>query len=113
VTEIEPRQMEPHEDGIDRLLRRSMAAPIPSLPPDFDQRLMRELRRRSQPLDRYGRILLTGYCMVSVVVSAVVMRGQGLNWTAIAGTMLGSLAMVAALAWARRVKPATMRYSAT
>jgi hypothetical protein len=41
--------MEPREAEIDRLLRRSMSAPIPSLPPDFDQRLMRELSRGSQP----------------------------------------------------------------
>ncbi len=53
------------EKGI--FLRPSMAAPLPSLPPDFDQRLLRELRRGSQPLDRYGRILLTGYGLTSVV----------------------------------------------
>ncbi len=73
-------EMEPREAGIDSLLRRSMAAPVPSLPPDFDQRLMREVRRSSQPLDRYRRILLDGYGLVSVVASAVVMRGQGLDW---------------------------------
>jgi hypothetical protein len=43
--------MEPREARIDSLLRRSMATPVPSLPPDFDQRLMREVRRSSQPLD--------------------------------------------------------------
>ena len=40
---------------IDSLLRRSMAEPIPSLPPDFEQRVIREARRRSQPLDHYRR----------------------------------------------------------
>jgi len=30
--------MDPREAGIDSLLRRSMAAPVPILPPDFDQR---------------------------------------------------------------------------
>ena len=85
-----------NEDGIDSLLRRSLAAPVPSLPPGFDQRVLGELRRRSQPLDRQGRLLLTGYCLVSVVASAVVMRGQGLDWGVIAGLTLAPLALIAA-----------------
>ena len=46
-------EMEPREAGIDNLLRRSMAAPVPSLPPDFDQRFMRELRH-AWPRARMG-----------------------------------------------------------
>jgi hypothetical protein len=56
MTEKEPREAE-----IESLLRRSMAAPVPSLPPDFDQRLMRQVRRSSSSLDRYDRLLLSGY----------------------------------------------------
>ena len=82
-------EMEPRETGIDSLLRRSMAAPVPSLPPDFDQRLMREVRRGSQPLHCCGRILLTGYGLISALTCGVVMRGQGLDWGAIAVTILG------------------------
>jgi len=104
--------MEPRDAKIDRLLRRSMAAPVPSLPPDFEQRLMREVRRSSEPLDRYGRILLTGYGLISVVTSAVVMRGQGLDWRAIAVMILGPLALVAIVTRARRVARTTMRHSA-
>jgi hypothetical protein len=100
--------MEPREAGIDSLLRRSMAAPVPSLPPDFDQRLMREVRRSSQPLDRYRRILLTGYGLTSVVASAVVMRGQGLDWGAIAGMILAPLALVAAARSAWRATHTTI-----
>jgi len=95
-------EMEPRETRIDSLLRRSMAAPIPSLPQDFDQRLMRELRRSSQPLDRYRWIVLTGYGLTSVVASAVVMRGQGLEWGGIALMTLGPLALVAAAGVALR-----------
>jgi hypothetical protein len=72
--------MEPRQAGIDGLLRQPMAAPVPSPPPDFDKRLMREVRRNSQPLDRYRRILLTGYGLISMAASAVVMRGRGLGW---------------------------------
>ena len=96
--------MEPREAGIDSLLRRSMAAPVPRLPSDFDQRLMREVGRGSQPLDRYRRILLAGYGLTSVLASALVMRGHGLNWGAIAVMILGPLAFVvgARWAWSRR-----------
>jgi hypothetical protein len=87
---------------MDSLLRRSMAAPVPSLPPDFDQRLMREVRRSSEPLNRYGRILLAGYGLTSVVVSAVVMRGQGLGWSAISVMILAPLALITATRWTRR-----------
>jgi hypothetical protein len=94
--------MEPRDAGIDRLLRRSLAAPVPSLPPDFDRLVVRELRRSSQVLDRYRRILLTGYGLVSVVASAVVMRGQGLGWGAIAVMTLAPLALVVIVPWMRR-----------
>jgi hypothetical protein len=88
------------EAKMDSLLRRCMAAPVPSLPPDFDQRLMSEVLRSSQPLDRSRRILLTGYGLTSVVASAVVMRGQGLDWGVISVMTLGPLALVAAARWA-------------
>lgn len=104
-------EMEPREAEIDSLLRRSMAEPVPSLPPDFDQRIMRELRQSSRLRGRY-RFLLSCYGLISVVTSAVVMRGQGLGWGAIAGMILGPLALVAALSWARRITQTRMRYSA-
>jgi hypothetical protein len=105
-------EMEPHQAQIDSLLRRSMAAPVPSLPPDFDQHILRELRRSSQPLDRYRRILLTGYGLTSVMASAAVMRGQGLTWGAIAVLTLGPLALLATVSWSRRATHMTMRPSA-
>jgi len=94
--------METREAKLDNLLRRSMAAPVPSLPPDFDRRVMRELGRSSESLGRYRWILITGYGLLSIVVSAVVMHGQGLGWGAIAGTILGPLVLVATMLRARR-----------
>lgn len=102
-------EMKPDEAGIDSLLRRSMNVPVPSLPPDFDQRVMREVRQNSPVLDRYRRLLLTCYGLISVVISAVVMSGQGLGWGAIAVTILGPLSLVAAVPWARRATHATIR----
>ena len=105
-------EMEPREAGIDSLLRRSLAAPVPSLPPDFDQRLMREVRRGSQPLHCYGRILLTGYSLISALTCGVVMRGQGLDWGTITVTILGPLALIAAARWTRRATYTTMKHDA-
>jgi hypothetical protein len=103
--------MEPSQPGIDSLLRRSMAAPVPGLPPDFDQRVMRKLRQSSPVLSRYRRILLTCYGLISVLTCAVVMRGQGVEWGAIAVMILGPLALVAAAPWAWRATHTTMRHS--
>jgi len=97
-------EMEPRETGIDSLLRRTMAAPVPSLPPDFEQGVMRELRQDLQVPDRYRRILLNGYGLISVVTSAEVMRGQGLDWGPIAVMILGPLTLVVAAARARHAR---------
>jgi len=105
-------EMEPREAAIDNLLRRSMAAPVPSLPPNFDQRVMRELRRTLQPLDRFRRTLLVGYGLMSVVTSAVVMRGQGLEWGPIAALTLAPLAVIAAVPLVRRATQTTLRNDA-
>jgi hypothetical protein len=102
-----------NDNQMDGLLRRSMATPVPSLPPDFDQRLVRELREQrdgAQPFDRYRRILLTGYGLTSVVASSVVMRGQGLDWGAISVVLLAPLALVAASSLARRATHTKMQH---
>lgn len=86
--------MESRETEIDELLRASMSAPIPSLPSDFEQRLMLEANRRAQPLGRSVRMLLAGYGLLSVLASTVVMRSQGLDWGATAAMILVPLALV-------------------
>jgi hypothetical protein len=92
--------MDPREDEMDRLLRRTMGAPVPRLSPDFHKILLRELRRRSQQPSQFGWILLAGYGGVSSVVSILVMHSQGLGWEAIAVMMVGTLVT---LALARRL----------
>jgi len=86
--------MDPSEAEVDSLLRRSMAAPVPRLPPDFNQVLWCQVRRRSERPNRSGQILLAGYGVMSAAASIVVMRGQGLGWGVIAAMTLGPLAMV-------------------
>jgi|HubBroStandDraft_6_1064221.scaffolds.fasta_scaffold86886_3 anti-sigma factor RsiW len=94
------------EAEMDNLLRRSMAAAVPHLSPDFHQVLARELRRRSETPNRFGRILLANYVGVSVVVSVIVMRGQGLGWVPITVMMIAPLAT---LELARRLRRWPMR----
>lgn len=86
-----------------------MAAPVPRLSQDFDQRLMRKLRQGSQPRNRYRRILIAGYGLTSVVASAVLMRGQGMGWGSIAVMTLAPIALVAVVPWMRRVTHATSK----
>jgi hypothetical protein len=87
-------EMEPGEVEIDRLLRRTEAAPVPRLSANFQLDFERELRRRSQPASRYGRILLAGYGVISAATCILVMRGQGLGWGVIAAMTIGPLATV-------------------
>jgi hypothetical protein len=103
--------MDAHIDGeidleMDGLLRRSMAAPAPVLSRDFDRRLLRKIRKTRDGAgqrSRFRRNLFAGYGLVSVAASAVVMHGQGLEWTAIALAILCPLALVGAAPLARRV----------
>ncbi len=100
MNEMEPRPEE--NDAIDHLLRSSMAAPVPSLPPDFGRRVLRAVRRDSEPIGGYYRKLFIGYGVVSVLVSAALMRGQGLPWGAVAGSVLAPLVLIAAARSLRR-----------
>jgi hypothetical protein len=83
---------------IDTLLRRSMAAPVPRLSPDFHPSLSRKLQRQKP----FGRILLASYAAVSIIVSIVLMRSQGLGWTPAAALTLGPLAALALAIQLRR-----------
>src|SRR5579859_6201957 len=100
--------MEPHEAEMDRLLRRSLAMPVPTLSPNFDQRVLRAVRHNSQSLGRYCWMLFTGYGIFSAVTSVVVMRGVGLDWIPI-GAILTPLALAAGAYAARRAKNATTK----
>ena len=88
-------EMEPHEEKIDHLLRSALGAPVPALPENFDQRVGRSLTRDSQSLDRSGRMLLWGYGLVSLLVSGVIMRAQGLRWEFVVVVNLATIASLA------------------
>lgn len=95
-------EMDPREVEIDNLLRRSLSAPVPSLSADFSPRLMAEVSRNAETHDRYRRAMLIGYVVVSALACAVIMRDQGLDWTAIGSLILMPLALVAIAPTLRR-----------
>lgn len=105
MTELDPNQNQNQDDKMDAFLRRSLTAPVPKLPANFDQHVLGEIRRASQP-SQYHRALLTGYTVISVIVCAVIMRSQGLPWTTTAAMILAPLALVAIAFSARRTKHA-------
>lgn len=85
-----------HDDAMDGLLRRTLGSrPAPALPPGFDRRLARRLRRRA--LSTRGRHLLVAYAVVAVAVSAGVLGRAALPWPIVIGAVLISLAAVAAV----------------
>jgi hypothetical protein len=94
-------EMESRDADMDRLLRRSMNAPIPTLSPEFDQRVLNEVNRRTQTVDRFPRNLLLGYCLMSIGVCVLVMRGQGMNWAQLSAIILTPLSLLALLRIAR------------
>lgn len=106
---------EPRENKMDDLLRRSMAAPIPTLSADFDQRVMRQIEseQNSPRLDRYRQLLFAGYGLVSITASAVILRGQGLGWTITAAAIAAPLALIAIAAPVLRAKHSAMRPTAS
>lgn len=93
-------ELEPHGDGIESMLRRSMAAPEPKISPDFEKRLMCEVERRVNPLGRNGWLLLGGYGIVSVATCVAVMMSQRLSGWMTTGMILGPIVLTATVIWA-------------
>ena len=81
---------------IEALLRESLtAAGPPRLPPTFTERVTRRLRPRR--LNAGARRALLAYAVTAAVVSVVVMRSQGVEWSVVAGSLALSAALVALL----------------
>ena len=99
-------EMEPWDEEMDGLLRRSMAAEMPELSPNFERNLMISLDRTSKQLGKFRRTLVIGYLLASATTCVVIMHGEGLSWSAIGALCVAPLALVAAV-------PALLRLSQT
>lgn len=103
-------ETDPRQAAMDDVLRRSMAAPVPSLSAGFHPRLAQALRRRSEPSPRLARLLLGAYGAVSTLVSVIVMRDQGLGSDVVAGALVGALLLLGGIrAATRRPSPLAAR----
>ena len=96
-------EMEPHDAEMDRLLLRSLRAPVPSLPSNFDRRFLRSANRDSELIKRYRWMLFAAYAVVSALTSLVIMHGAGLDWLPIIGILAPvTLASAAFSLWKTR-----------
>lgn len=86
-------EMEPHNVEMDRLLVLSMRAPVPALPSNFDRRVLREVNRSSDLVERYRWMLFAAYAVISAVTCLLIMHGAGLSWLPIIG-ILGPLTLI-------------------
>lgn len=96
-------EMEPHDVEMDRLLLRSMRAPVPALPSNFDRRVLRAANRNSDLLERYRWMLFTAYAVVSALTSLLIMHDAGLDWLPIIG-ILAPVTLTSALFLAWKTK---------
>lgn len=71
---------------MDRLLSQALSAPVPSLSPDFDRRLARQLRPTR--ISRAGRLVLALYAVFAIAVSVWMMREASIGWNLVAAATL-------------------------
>ena len=96
-------EMEPHDEEMDRLLLQSMRAPVPTLPSNFDRRVLRAVNRDSSLVERYRWMLVTVYAVVSALTSLLIMHSAGIRWLPIMVILaLLTLISVAMPAWKRK-----------
>ena len=89
------------QEKVDRSLRQSMGAlPPPSLSSTFDQRLMKRLRPRR--LSSAGRLAMTLYAVLALVLSVWVMRREAIDWIPIVIAILAPLILGAAVQYRQR-----------
>lgn len=72
---------------MDRLLLRSMKAPVPALSSNFDRRLLRAVNRKPEMVERYRWILFMGYAVVSALTCLLIMHNAGIGWLPIIGIL--------------------------
>ena len=80
------------QEGFDRLLSESLSAPVPTLSPDFDRRVMRHVRTRR--LRRPGILALACYVVFALTSSVWTMRQAEIGWHLIAASTVVPLIVV-------------------
>ena len=83
------------QERMDRLLSQAMSAPVPTLSPDFDRRVLKHVQKRR--LSKPGMLALVLYAAFAIVISVWTMREAAIGWNLIAASALVPLVVVAAL----------------
>jgi hypothetical protein len=86
----------PDSEKLDQRLRQSLATPAaPTLSPEFDQRLARQLAPRR--LSARSRSVLLGYFLVGIALSLGAMHGAGMDLRLSCAVTIGPLVLVVPL----------------
>ena len=89
------------QEKMDRLLRQSMGAvPPPRLSSAFDRRLVKRLHPRR--LSSAGRLAMTLYALLALIVSVWVMRSEAIDWIPIVIAILAPPMLAAAVQYRQR-----------
>ena len=81
------------QDGMDRLLSQSLSAPVPTLSPDFDRRVLRQARPRR--LSRPSIRALACYAAFALAISIWTMRWADIEWPLVAASAVVPVVVVA------------------
>ena len=80
-------------DSMDRLLRQALSTPVPALSPDFDRRVLKQVRPRR--LSRASIFTLAAYTMVALAISVSTMRHTEIGWPFIVVSVMVPILVVA------------------
>ena len=85
------------QERMDRLLRAAMADSPPRLSAAFDHRVAAGVRRQRRTLSPIGKLILAGYSVTAVALSAVVLERQDIGWGLTAVSLAIPLVLAATL----------------
>ena len=83
------------QNPMDRLLSQQKATPVPELSPNFDRRVLKQIK--AQQLSRPSIVTLAAYGVFALAVSVWTMNEAGLGWIVIAASVATPVAVVAAV----------------
>jgi hypothetical protein len=100
----EPKGFTDELDGMDQLLRKTMSAPAPVLPPNFERNLERKINARPPRLASTGQRVLSIYALATLLISILAMRVAGVDWPWIALAITAPAMVSGMLVWVLRIR---------
>ena len=100
----EPKAFADEPDGMERLLRETMSAPAPLLPPNFERNLERKMNADPPRLTSTGQRVLIIYALAALVISVLAMRLAEVDLPWIALAITAPVMVSGTLVWALRIR---------